>query len=70
MAFIAISLQIADILTKVLQKYPMSSLLPNVSFLSKPLNLIVCHGNRKAKFAKKKISQEAIRVKKLKLCRT
>ena len=52
MAFIAISLQIADILTKVLQKYSMSSLLPNISFLSKPLNLIVCHGNRKAKFAK------------------
>ena len=37
-----------DILTKVLQKCSLSSRLPNVSFLSNPLNLIGCHGNRKA----------------------
>ena len=49
MAFIAISLQI---LTRVLQKCFLSSPLPNVLFLSKPLHLIGCHGNRKAEFAK------------------
>ena len=41
-------------------------------FLSNPLNLIGCHGNRKAKFAKKYskiISTEAIRGMKLKLWR-
>ena len=41
------------ILTKVLQKYSLSSTLPNISFLSKPLNLIGCHSDRKAKFEKK-----------------
>ena len=38
-----------DTETKVLQKCSLSSLLPNVSFLSKPLSLIGCHGNRKPK---------------------
>ena len=59
----------ADILTKVLQKRPLS----NVWILSKPLNLIGYHGNRKDKFAKKKkkkiISSEALRGMKLKLYR-
>ena len=58
--------------TKKLQKYSLSSPLPNISFLSKPLNLIGCHGNRKAKFEKQYseiISSEAIRGIKLKLCR-
>ena len=62
----------ADILTKVLQKCSLSSPLRNIRILSKPLNLIGCHGNRKAKFAKKYseiISEEAIRGMKLKLCR-
>ena len=35
----------------VLQKCSLSSPLPNLSFLSKPFNLIGCHSNRKAKFA-------------------
>ena len=43
---------IADILTKVLQKCLLSGPLPNIYFLSKPLNLIGCHGNQKAQFAK------------------
>ena len=63
----------ADILTKVSQKCCLSSPLTNVSVLSKPLNLIGCHGNRKAKFMKqyikKIISSEAIKGMKLKLCR-
>ena len=62
----------AGILTKVLQKYSLSSPLPNISFLSKPLNLIGCHGNQKAKFEKKYsklIYSEAIRGIKLKLCK-
>ena len=44
----------ADILTKVLQKCSLSSPLPNIctGILSKPLNLIGCHGNQKAKFTK------------------
>ena len=36
-----------------LQKCSLSSLLPNIFFLYKPLNLISCHGNRKAKFPTK-----------------
>ena len=47
-----------------LQKCSLGSLVPNISFLSKPLNLIGCHGNRKAKFEKtysKIFSSEAIR---------
>ena len=62
----------ADILTKFLQKCSVSSPLPNVWILSKPLYLIGCHGNRNAKSAKKysKIfSSEAIRGLKLKFCR-
>ena len=63
----------ADVLTEVLQKWPLSSPLPDILILSKPLNLIGSHGSRKAKFAKKKnkkiISSEAIRGIKLKLCR-
>ena len=42
----------ADILTKVFLKYSLSSPLPNISSLSKPLNLIGYHGNRKAKIEK------------------
>ena len=49
MAFIAISPQV---LTKVLQKCSLSRPLPNISLLSKPLNLIGCHSKRNAKFAK------------------
>ena len=63
----------ADILTKVLQRCSLSSPLRNIGILSKLLNLIGCHGNRKAKFAKKYskiIFSEAIRGMKLKLCRT
>ena len=43
---------IADILTRVLQKCSLSSPLLNLLFLSNPLNLIGCHGNRNAKFPK------------------
>ena len=43
------------ILTRDLQKCSSSCSLPNISFLSRPLNLIGCHGNRKAKFPKIKI---------------
>ena len=70
-----IAIYMADILTKVLQKCSLSSTLlnlRNISFLSKPLNLISSHGNRKSKFAgknekkKKIISSEAISGIKLK----
>ena len=44
---------IADILTNVLQRCSLSSPLPNIWILSKPLNLIGSHGNQKDKFAKK-----------------
>ena len=43
----------ADLLTKSLKKCTFSSPLPDISFLSKPLNLIECHGDRNVKFAKK-----------------
>ena len=43
---------IANILTKVFFKFLMSGPLPNLYILSKPLNLIGCHGNQKAEFAK------------------
>ena len=62
----------ADILTKVFQKCSLSSPLPNIWVLSKPLNLIGCNANRNAKFAKKYskiVSLEATRGIKLKLCR-
>ena len=39
----------ADVLTKNLQKCSLSSPLPNIWILSKPLNLIGCHGNRNVK---------------------
>ena len=42
---------IADILTKVFWKCLMSGPLLNIKFLSKPLNLISCHGNQKSDFA-------------------
>ena len=48
----------ADILTKVFQKFSLSSPLPNIQILSKPLNLIGCHGNQKDKFAKNIKSQK------------
>ena len=63
---------IADISTKVIQRCSLSSPLPNIWMLSKPLNLIGCHGNRKDIFAKKYskiISSETIRGMELKLCR-
>ena len=44
---------IADILTNVFQKYLLNGPLPNIYFLSKPLNFIGCYGNQKAKFLKK-----------------
>ena len=70
----------AESLTNVLQKCSLSSPVPSIWILSKPLNWVGCHGNRKAKFANKfskTISSEAIRWGggrgggvKLKLCRT
>ena len=42
----------ADIMTNILQKFSLSSPLPNVSFFSKHLNSIGCHGNQKSKFEK------------------
>ena len=62
----------ADILTSVLQECSLSSPLPNIWNLSKTLNLIGWHGNRKAKCANKFskiISTEATMGVKLKLCR-
>ena len=53
----------ADISTRVLHKCSLSNPLQNLLFLSKPLNLIRCHGNRKARFKKINkniISSEAI----------
>ena len=44
---------IADILmTKVFETCLLSGTLPNIYFLSKPLNLIGFHDNQKAQFAK------------------
>ena len=61
-----------DILKKSLQKCSWSSPLPAIWILLKSLILIGCHGNRKAKFSKKKYSKtffsEVIRATKLKLC--
>ena len=62
----------ADIFTNILQKCPLNSPLPNISFLSNSLNLIGCHGNQKVKFEKKNskiISSEVIRRIKLKFCK-
>ena len=42
----------ADILTKVLQKCSLSSPIPNISFLSNPLNLIGCHATEKLNLQK------------------
>ena len=61
-----------DILTKVLQKCSLSSSLPTIWILSKPLYLIGCNSNLNKKFAKnysKIFSSEAIRGMKLKFCR-
>ena len=44
----------ADILTHIFRKYLLSDPPPNLYFVSKPVNLISCHGNQKAKFLKKK----------------
>ena len=67
----------ANIVTKVLQKCSLRRPLSNIWILSKPLNLIGCHGNRMAtemlnlrKQYSKIISSEVIRGLKLKLCRT
>ena len=43
---------IADILTKVVWNCLLSGRLLNIYILSKPLNSIGCHGNKKAKFEK------------------
>ena len=51
----------ADMLIKNLQKCSLSSLLPNIWILSKPLNLIGCHGNRNIKFAKKIFKNHLLR---------
>ena len=61
---------IADILTKVSQKVSLGGPLQNISFLSKCLKFIGCHGNRKAQFVIFffLIFSEAIRGIKLKLC--
>ena len=58
----------ADISTRVLQKLSLSSLLPNVLFLSKPLNTIGCHGNRKAKFPKTSSPQKGNKAETLHKC--
>ena len=50
-----------DILTKDLQKCSMRSSLPDIPFLFKPLILIGCHDNRKAKFAKKILKNQLLR---------
>ena len=42
----------ADTLIKNFQECWLSGPLPNIYFLSKPLNLIRCRGNQSAKFAK------------------
>ena len=42
----------ADNLTKCFKKSLLSGLPPSISFLSKPLNLIGFHGNKKPQFAK------------------
>ena len=42
----------ANILMKIFQKCLLSGPLPNIYLLSKPVNLIGCHGNQKAEFAK------------------
>ena len=62
----------AAVLTKILPKCSLSSPLPNIWILSKPLNLIGHHGNRNAKFVEiksKPISSETISGMKLELCR-
>ena len=62
----------AAVLTKVLQKCSLSSPLPKIWILSKPLNLIGRHGNRNAKFVEKKskpVSSKTISGMKLELCR-
>ena len=51
----------ADILTKVSQTCSLSSPLQNIWILSKPRNLIGCHGNWKAKFAKKIFKNHLLR---------
>ena len=61
-----------DILTKVLLKCSLSSSLPTICILSKPLILISCHDNQKAELKKiytKNFFSEAIREMKLKLYR-
>ena len=62
----------AAVLTKISQKCSLSSPLPNIWILSKPLNLIGRHGNRNAEFVEiksKPISSETISGMKLELCR-
>ena len=62
----------AAVLTKILQKCSLSSPLPNIWILSKPLNLIGRHGNQNAKFVEiksKPISSETISGMKLEHCR-
>ena len=62
----------ADILTKVLQKCSLSSPLPNIWILFKPLYLIGSHGKARLNLRnniKKIISSEVIRGIKLKFCR-
>ena len=51
----------ADVLTEILQKCSLSSPLPTVWILSKPLNLIGCHGNWNAKFAIKILKNLLVR---------
>ena len=63
---------VADILANVFQKCLLSSPLPNIQFLSKTLTLIGSHGNRKAKFVKKKLKKKIISseaISGMKLCR-
>ena len=51
----------ADNLTIVLQRCSLSSPLPTIGILSKPLNAVCCHGSQKAKFAKKIFNNHLLR---------
>ena len=59
----------ADILTKVFQKCSLSSPLPNIWVLSKPLIWLVAMATERINLWKKIKKSEAIRGMKLKLCR-
>ena len=51
----------ADILINILQKCSLRSPLSNIAFVSKSLNLIGCHDNRKPKLEKKILKHHLLR---------